>query len=99
MKKPEKPTKKIVQNRVVNYDFNFASKKVSLDSFLEWCLDTIPEGVDNVTIELVENWEYDDCITYLQLGWEEKVTNVSYKKDLDKYKKKLVKWEKQCQTL
>lgn len=95
IKKPEKPTKKIVQKNSVTYDFNWVSKKVSLDSFLEWCKESIPKSARSVTLELREDWEYDDCFTYLELEWEETVDNTNYSKDIEKYKKKLAKWNKQ----
>lgn len=93
MKSLIKPKKKITQKNSKNYDFNWVSKKVSLEVFLEWCKD-IPAGADDVTLELKEDWEYDSCLTYLQLEWKETVKNPNYDKQLKKYKKFLSKLKK-----
>lgn len=98
MTKPEKPKKRIAVRNAATYDFNWVSKKVALDTFLAWCKATIPANAKDVTLELREDWEYDSCLTYLQLEWEEIINNPSYDKDSKKYAKKLAKWKKeQCQ--
>lgn len=96
--KPEKPTKKIAVKHSVNYDFDWASKKVSFDGFLAWAKEQIPRGADDVTLELVEHWEYDDVFTYLQIAWKQTEDNPNYDKQMKKYEKSLAKWKKeQCQ--
>ncbi len=95
--KPEKPKKRITVRNSATYDFNWVSKKVALDSFLAWTKEVTPANAKDVTLELVEEWMYDDCITYLRLEWEEVIDNPHYEKDLKKYEKKLVRWKKQCQ--
>lgn len=98
MTQPEKPQKRITVRNSATYDFNWVSKKVALGSFLDWVKDTTPANAKDVTLELVEEWMYDDCTTYLQLEWEEVIDNPNYEKELKKYEKKLAKWKKeQCQ--
>lgn len=96
MIKPEKPKKKILQKQSATFDFNWVSKKVALDAFLAWIKETIPAGAKDVTLELREDWEYDDCLTSLELAWEEIKSNPNYKRAYKKYQTKLKKWEKQC---
>lgn len=95
MNKPVKPTKKIIVKHNITYDFDWISKKVSFDGFLAWKKENIPANAKDVTLELVEDWEYDSCFTYLRLEWEQIETNPSYEKELKKYQKKLEKWKKQ----
>jgi len=95
--KPEKPQKKITQRQTATYNFDWVSKKVSWDGFLDWAKETIPAGAKDVTLELIEDWQYDDCITYLELSWDEIVTNPNYDKEMKKYERKLAKWKKECQ--
>lgn len=89
----KKPNKRINQKASKTYDFHWVSKKVALQEFLDWCKD-IPTDAKEVTLELKEDWEYDDCITYLELEWQENIVNPHYDKQLKKYKKFLVKQEK-----
>lgn len=93
--KPVKPKKRITIRNSATYDFNWVSKKVSLAVFQAWCKDTIPANAKDVTLELVEDWEYDSCFTYLRLEWEETVKNDQYDKQLIKYEKKLKKYKNQ----
>jgi hypothetical protein len=99
MKKPEKPTKKIEIQNCATYNFDGVSKKVVLSNFLEWAKKTAPKGSKDITLELVEEWMYDDCYTYLQLAWKEVKDNPHYEYDMVKYKKKLKNgknsWHKQ----
>ena len=98
MKKPKKPKKKNTCKKYATYDFHWVSKKVSLEVFQDWCKETIPANAKDVTLELREDWEYDSCMTYLQLEWEEIITNPNYDKQMKKYEKTLSKWNKeQCQ--
>lgn len=95
MHKPVKPKKKIVIESSANFwDWDFTCKKVSLNHFLDWCKTTIPSKAKDVTIELEEEWQYDDCIVSLKLSWKHVISDPSYEKEMIKYKKKLAKWKK-----
>lgn len=96
MREPTKPKKKIIiEGSTPFYDFDFACKKVSLQHFLDWCKKSLPPKAKDVTIEIDETWEYDDCIVSLVLNWKQEIPNEDYKKELKKYYKKLAKWEKE----
>lgn len=95
--KPVKPEKRITVRNSTTYDFNWVSKKVAIGNFLAWVKESTPANAKDVTLELVEEWEYDSCLTYLRLEWEEVIPNPHYEKDLKKYEKKLARWKKQCQ--
>lgn len=95
MNKPEKPKKKIIMEDCATYDFNWVSKKVSWEGFQAWVKQIVPRGAKDVTLELREDWEYDDCFTYLKISWKKKVSNLFYDKDLEKYRKNMKKWQKQ----
>jgi len=92
MKKPTKPEKMVVERRSVRFDFNWISKKVSWTGFQEWVKDQVPPDATDVTLELIEEWEYDDCLTSLELSWNQTVPNTKYEKELKKYKKEMKKW-------
>ena len=83
-KKPIKPTK-----YSKNFPFSFVSPKVSLEYFIEWCKKEIPKSAPDVTIELKEDWNYDDCNCYLEFSWKQKTINENYEKELKKYNNKL----------
>jgi len=98
MNKPKKPEKVSLIPFDANYDFDWCSKKVSLEVFNEWCKEVVPDGATDVTLELKEDWEYDTCMTYLQVEWKEFHVNHLYEKQMKKYEKALTKWKKsQCQ--
>lgn len=97
MNKPEKPKKLITIRKYTTYDFTWVSKKVALDNFLDWCKKSTPANAKDVTLELVEDWEYDSCFTYLRLEWEEVIRNPHYENEVKKYEKKLTRWKKLCQ--
>lgn len=94
--KPEKPKNKIIQKQYATFNFDWVSKKVHIDTFLDWVKEAIPSGAKDVTLELKEDWEYDDCLTSLELAWEEVVTNINYEREYKRYQSKLKKWKKQC---
>lgn len=87
----KKPDKKIACKKHANFDFNWVSKKVSLKVFNDWCKSTVPLNSKDVTLELVEEWDYDNGITYLKIEWEETMDNPNYEKQLKKYEKQLKK--------
>jgi hypothetical protein len=93
--KPKSPKKKITIKHSTTYDFNWVSKKVSLEHFLAWIKATIPPRAKDVTLELREDWEYDSCLTYLELAWDVIESNPDYEKQLKKYQKKLKAWKEQ----
>ena len=95
--KAKVPEKTIIEQKTATYDFNYVSKKVALATFIEWCEDKVPFGATDITIELQETWEYDDCFTSLELAWTQEVPNPNYESDCKKYEAKLKKLEKQCQ--
>lgn len=95
MQEPKKPEKKIEILHSTTFDFNWVSKKVALSTFTDWVKNAVPKNAKDITLELVEEWQYDDCITYLELAWKEIKDNPNYKKDIAKYEKKLKKWKKQ----
>lgn len=92
--KPVKPEKTVVEHRSTRYDFNWVSKKVSWEGFQVWVKEQVPAGATDVTLELIEDWQYDDCLTSLELSWDEVVPNSRYEKELKKYKKGMEKWRK-----
>jgi len=93
MDKPQKPVKKMMIKSNANFDFNWVSKKVSLDLFNKWCEEVVPAGAVDVTLELKEDWNYDDVSTYLQVSWEVLGENPGYEKQMKKYQKDLAKWK------
>jgi hypothetical protein len=93
IQKPKRPTKYIWQNNYRTFDFNYVSKKVSLDYFIEWCKKEVPKNAKDVTLELNEYWEYDDCIVSLNITWKEKVLNTRYTSEISKYNKKMLKFK------
>lgn len=93
--KPTKPSKRIVVRERATYNFDWASKKVSLLVFLDWCKNIIPQGAMDVTLELCEDFSYDDEITWLEIAWDKEVKNTFYDIQLKKYEKQLTKWKKQ----
>lgn len=95
MQEPKKPTKKIEVRKSTLFPFDYVSKKVSLSYFLNWVKENLPKGSKDITLELAEEWCYEDCITSLEVGWTEVQENTSYEKDMVKYEKKLKKWKKQ----
>lgn len=95
MNKPEKPKKKVIIVGSATYDFNWVSKKVSWDGFQEWVRSAVPSGAKDVTLELREDWSYDSCFTYLEISWKKRMLNHHYDKELEKYKRKMKKWQKQ----
>ena len=82
-----KPKKTVLIAESKSFDFNWASKKVALQHFMQWCYDNVPLGAEDVTLELVEDWQYDDCQTYLEIAWKRKIPNPRYEKELKKYNK------------
>ena len=97
MKKPIKPKKIINVTQTATFDFNWISKKVSLDVFQKWIKETVPKGATNVTLELCEDFTYDNDLTWLEIGWTVKEANPNYLREMNKYETKLRKWNKQCQ--
>ena len=97
MNKPIKPKKIIEVRHTVSFDFNWVSKKVSLKVFQDWIKNTVPHNAIDVTLELKEDWNYDDCQTSLELAWIAKETDPRYTTNMKKYETKLRKWNKQCQ--
>lgn len=97
MNKPIKPKKKIIVNDSARLDFGFTNNKMAISAFLDWVNTTPPKGAFDITIELCEDWCYDDCISSLELSWAKEIINTDYDKELKKYEKKLIKWEKKCQ--
>jgi hypothetical protein len=95
--KPEKPKKKITQRQTATFDFNWVSKKVAIETFLAWVKETTPTGAKDVTLELIEDWDYygNDCVTSLELAWDEVIDNPNYEKEMKKYQKKLKAWKEQ----
>jgi hypothetical protein len=93
--KPDKPKKKITQRQTASFDFNWVSKKVAIGTFLAWIKETTLAGAKDVTLELKEDWEYDDCLTSLELSWDKVVDNPHYEKEMKKYQKKLKAWKEQ----
>ena len=90
-----KPSKKIIVNESISFhEFDFACKKVSLSHFMKWCKEKIPARAQDVTLELVEDWQYDSCFPYLELSWKRKIDNPHYEKELRKYEKELKKERK-----
>jgi hypothetical protein len=83
----KEPTKKITVRQSIDYNFNWVGKKVALDVFNDWCKENIPRGAKDVTLELMEDWEYDSCLTYLQLSWDLEVVNTNYEKEMKKWQK------------
>lgn len=83
----KKPSRKITVPRSIKFDFDWISKKVSLTYFMDWCNDNVPANAIDMTLELVEVWEYDDCLTYLEIAWKETIINPDYEKQLKKYNK------------
>lgn len=96
--KPEKPKKRITVRNSATFNFEWVSKKVSLDHFLDWCKQSVPNKAKDVTLELVEEWMYDDCSAYLQLEWDEVVDDPSYEREIKKYERKLRKWERENES-
>lgn len=95
MNKPTKPTKKILVKNYANYDFDWVSKKVSLQGFISWCKEKVPPDAEDVTLELMEDWNYDSSLTYLQIAWIESHPNKAYAKQLKSYEKALAKYKAQ----
>jgi len=94
MNKPIKPKKIIDVVHTATYDFNWVSKKVSLDDFQEWIKETVPHKATDVTLELCEDFEYDNQLTWLEVGWTTKEPNPYYLREMKKYETKLRKWKK-----
>lgn len=94
IKKPIPPEKTVVERRSVRYDFNWVSKKVAWEGFQAWAKEKIPTAATDVTLELLEEWEYDDCYTSLELSWNEVIPNPRYEKEMKKYKKGMIKWKR-----
>jgi hypothetical protein len=70
IKKPLPPVLSMIEHQSVKYEFNWVSKKVSWLGFQEWAAEQIPAGATNVTLELIEEWQYDDCLTALEIAWD-----------------------------
>ena len=86
-KKMKIPKKINIIKHMKNYPFDFVSKKVALTHFFDWvetCLGD-RKSSSNETLHLCEDWEYDDCLTSLQLSWETEELNPKYKQQQIKY--------------
>ena len=95
MKKPVKPKKFIEINKTATYDFNWVSKRVSLETFQKWIRDTTPYNAKDITIELKEDWQYDDCLTSLELAWTTREADPRYETNMKRYETKLRKYNNQ----
>lgn len=98
LREPKKPEKEIRVDKNADFFFTKYNPKISsVKELLDWIEETLPESTEDTsaTVELVEEWCYDDCTTYLRLGWSETVPNPNYEKQLKKYEKQLDKWKKQ----
>ncbi len=89
MSKLQKPKKYIIGKFSKRFPFSFVSNKVSLEYFMTWCKKEIPKSAIDVTVELCEDWDYDNCDSYLEIAWNQKTLNLNYEKDLKKYNKKV----------
>jgi hypothetical protein len=81
------PAKTILITESKSFDFDWTSKKVALQYFMQWCKENVPTGAQDVTLELMEDWQYDDCQTYLEIAWKREVPNPRYEKELKKFNK------------
>lgn len=89
-----KPSKKIIIKATASYHFNFVSKKVSWNGFLDWVSENIPHNAQDVTIELMEHkYVADGDEVWLEFSWDKKIKNKHYDKQLKKYKKDLAKYK------
>jgi hypothetical protein len=94
IRKPTKPDRYVLERQSAVYNFNWVSKKVAWSDFQDWVYEQLPGSATDITLELVEEWMYDDCTTYLELSWNLLVPNSQYEKELKKYEKAMVKWKK-----
>lgn len=100
MKKPEKPTKKIVVPNSRSFYFDHASNKVSIDYFMNWVKETVPKGGWDITLSMDEDYDFESgehISSYLVVSWKEKVKNTRYVSEMKKYEKKMKEWKEQCQ--
>ncbi len=88
----------VIEGSATFYDFDFTCKKVSLSHFLDWCKKAAPPKAKDMTLQIREDWEYNDCIVSLELQWKQLIPNRDYDREMKKYQKKLTKWKKQCQS-
>jgi hypothetical protein len=98
IKEPKKPSKRITvkQERIFS-DWQTWDKKDALwSTFSNWANRQIPSNATDVKIGIDEDWWYDDCVSSLIISWKEETDNPDYDKEMIKYEKKLVKWNKQC---
>ena len=95
MNKLEKPKKEVILEGCATYNFSWVSKKVSWAGFQEWVKSVVPKGAKDVTLELREDWCYDDCFTYLEIAWKKKMPNQHFDQEMKKYERKMRKWQKQ----
>lgn len=94
MTKPEKPKKWKLIAKQSSYYFDFVSNKVALTNFLDWIDETLPKGTQDITIGLVEDYDFHST-TWIQLEWKEKAPNTKYISQMKKYQKQLKKWKAQ----
>lgn len=97
MKEPIKPEKKIEVSRSKEYNFGHGDRIVPLTTFLAWMQATVPKNVTDLCISLVDedSSDYYAGPTNLHLSWKEIIDNPSYEKELKKYEKKLLRWQKE----
>jgi hypothetical protein len=96
--KPKKPEKKIRVDRTADFSFtNYYPKTSSVKELLDWIEETLPDGVKDTgaSIELAQEWAYDDCTSYIRLNWSEVVPNPNYDRQMKKYQTQLDRWNKQ----
>lgn len=96
--KPKLPEKEIRVDKNVDYSFpKYIDKVTSVKELLDWIEKTLPEGIADTaaSIQLVEEWIYDDHTTHLRLSWSELVPNPNYDREMKKYERQLKKYEHQ----
>jgi len=98
-KKPIEPNKKIFIEKYISFnEISYSCNKISLDYFLSWIKENVPFDATDVTLSLNEEYsDYDGNLIgcHIQIGYKILIDNPRHEKEMEKYRKKMVKWKNQ----
>lgn len=98
MNKPKEPSKEITITESKQLTFYYCSNKIALSTFTDWCKEIIPPNAFDVTLELIEGCHEPYVANYestLEVAWKINKSNHLYEKQMESYRKKMIKWQKQ----
>ena len=95
--KPKKPQRKIEVRQEAPYTLNddITWAGVPRNEIISWLMNTPPIHALDPRVLLEYRGDYGEDGAYLALAWFEVVDNPNYDKEMKKYQKQLVKWQKE----